>query len=190
MSRKRQSRFRLLPYKALSKRWFLPALLLIPGGVALWWATPNLPLLDPRLAPLAIVISGIGTLIAIYTLLARRAHISCHKNRLVIHTPFYPVAFSYSRIEMIRPVLFHSIFPVDQQKASRRNLYRHIWGKTVIVATLKSYPLPLWWLRLWFHPFLLHPQEKALVLPVEDWMALSRRIESLRSNWRDARQRR
>jgi len=189
MKHKVKTRFRLLPYQALAKRWLSPAILLIPGGVGLWWVAPDIPQFDPRFAPVALIISGIGTLIACYALLARQAHVSCHPNRFTIHTPFYPVAFSYSRIEMIRPVLFHSIYPPEKEKSARRNLYQTIWGKTVIVVTLKSFPLPLWWIRLWFHPYLLHPEEKALILPVEDWMGLSRQLESQRTRWREARPR-
>jgi hypothetical protein len=95
----------------------------------------------------------------------------------------YPVAFSYQRIEMIRPVEFRSIFPPENEKNARRRLYKDMWGKTVVVITVKGYPIPLWWMQLWFHPYLLHPKESAIVLPVDDWMSLSRRLDTLRTTW-------
>jgi extradiol dioxygenase family protein len=186
-----KSRFRLLPYLALSKRWLAPALWLIPGGVVLWRTIPLVPQLDQRYAPAALVISGVGILIAIYALLARQAHVSCHNNRFVVHTPIYPLAFSYQRVEMVRPVEFRTIFPLENEKSARWRLYRNLWGQTVVVVTLKSYPVSVGWMRLWFHPYLLHPKERALVLPVDDWMGLSRRLESLRTTWSEnLRQRR
>lgn len=190
MTQKTKTRFRLWPYVLLSKRWLMPAFWLIPGGLALWWAAPNLFLTDQRLAPLILGISGIGVLLVIYALLARQAQVSCQPNRFVVHTPFYPVAFSYSRVELIRPVLFNTIFPPEKEKRARLQMYFKLWGQTVVVVSLKSYPLPLWWMKFWFHPYLLHPQERALVLPVDDWMGLSRQLEVQRTHWREQRAKR
>lgn len=180
---KKTLRFSLLPYQALAKHWFGPAFLLIPGGILLWWATPQIPQLEQRYPFLGLVVSVAGIIIVMYTFLARRAHVSGHKNNFVVHTPLYPVAFSYQRVEMVRPVEFKSIFPPENEKNARWRLYKNIWGKTVVVINVKGYPFPKWWLRLWFHPYLMHPREMALVLPVEDWMGLSRSLESLRTNW-------
>lgn len=183
-------RFDLLPYQAVAKRWFGPAFWLIPCGILLWWTVPQAPQLEQRYPFLGFVISGIGVLIIIYTLLARHAHISCHKNNFVIHTPFYPIAFSYQRVEMVRPMEFKSIFPPENEKNARWRLYKNIWGKTVVVVNVKGYPLPRWWLRLWLLPYLMHPREIALVLPVEDWMGLSRNLESLRTDWLEGQRQR
>jgi hypothetical protein len=95
MKGKRTPRFRLLPYQALAKHWMGPALWLVPGGIVLWWAVPRLSQLDQRYAPAGLVVAIAGALIVAYASLARRAHISCHKNNFVVHTPLYPVAFSY-----------------------------------------------------------------------------------------------
>lgn len=183
-------KFRLLLYQALAKRWLGPALLLIPGGVLLWWVIPQVPQFDQRYPFLGFVISGVGLLIVIYTLLMRRAHVSCHKNNFVIHTPFYPIAFSYQRVEMVRPVDFKNIFPPEKEKDARWRLYKAIWGRTVVVVNVKGYPIPRWWLRLWIHPYLFHPRETALVFPVEDWMGLSRSLETLRAEWLDVQRQR
>jgi len=37
-----ETRFPLLPYRATTKRWRRPAFLMIPAGVALYWALPLL----------------------------------------------------------------------------------------------------------------------------------------------------
>ncbi len=184
------SKFKLLPYQMLAKRWTGPAFWLIPAGIALGWAIPKLPQLNQQYSFAGWVVAGIGVLLFTYTLLLRRAHIRCHKNNFVIHTPFYPVAFSYQRIEMIRLLDFKSIFSPEKEKKARRQLYADLWGKTVVAVNLKGYPLPLWWLRLWLHPYLLHPGETALVLPVEDWMKLSLKLESLRTAWLETRRQR
>jgi hypothetical protein len=178
-------RFRLLPYQTIAKSWLGPALWLIPGGFLLWWVVPNQPQFDSRYAFVGLIVAGASMLIALYGFLARRAHISCHKNNFVIHTPLYPVAFSYQRITIVRPVDFKSIFPPQDERNARRRFYKDIWGKTVVVISLKGYPIPAWWMRVWIHPYLIHPKETAVVLPVEDWMRLSRSIETLRDAWRE-----
>lgn len=189
MSRKSKNQFRLLPYLVMSSHWFGPACGLIPGGLILWWAAPDLPLPDPRLRTLTLGITIIGGLLAIYTLLAHRARITLHKQHLVIHTPFYPIGFSYARVLMTRPVMFNTIFPPENEKRARWRMYQSIWGRTVVAVDLKAFPMPRWWLEFWMHPYLLHPQEKTLILPVEDWMSLSRQIEERRVRLHENRRR-
>jgi hypothetical protein len=79
VNKRTDSRFPLLPYRMLAKRWRWPTLLLIPAGLALYWVFPDVPNANPRLAPLGLVISLVGLLLFVYTLLMRRAHISCHQ---------------------------------------------------------------------------------------------------------------
>jgi hypothetical protein len=171
----------------LAKRWRWPALLMIPAGIGLYWALPRVPGSIPQLAPLSFVISLVGLLLFIYTLLMSRAHVSCHTSHFVIHTPLYPVAISYQRIERIGSAEFRRLFPPERQKGPIWRLYRRLWGMTVPTISLKALPLPRWWLRLWLHPFLFHPSEVGLVMPVDDWLRFIRSIESLRTEWRERR---
>jgi hypothetical protein len=173
--------FHLLPYRSLARRWRVPAFLMMPAGVALYWAVPQLTPDRPHIAPLALTVSFVGLLIFLYTLLATQARVTCEQNHLTIRTPLYPVVISYQRIDLIRPVEFGSLFPPDKAKAAHLRLYYELWGKTVPTLTLKGYPLPRWWLRFWFHPYLFHPQEIGLVLPMDDWMSFARRLETLRT---------
>ncbi len=194
MNKSSQTRFRLLPYQMLARRWQTPAVLVIVAGAALWWAGRRLDPqrmndlgIQPPTGPLAWVIAIAGGLIVLYTVLARRANIRCESNRLVVHVPLMVVAFSYARVVLTRPVEFRSIFPPEEEKTARFRIYHTLYGKTVPIVDLKGYPLPKWWLRLWLHPYLLHPKETALVVPVEDWMAFTRTLDSLRTRWSENR---
>lgn len=194
MNKSSQTRYRLLPYQMLAKRWRTPALLVVVAGLVLWWTGRGLDPqrmdelgIQPPTGPLALMIAIVGVLIFLYTLLASRASVRCESNRLVVNAPLMVVAFSYARVVLTRPVEFRSIFSPEEEKPARFQIYRTLYGKTVPIIDLKGYPLPKWWLRLWLHPYLLHPKETALVVPVEEWMAFTRTLDSLRTRWRENR---
>ena len=190
MAKSKTPRFPLLPYRILAKRWRLPAFLMIPAGIALTYALPYVPGVNPALAPLGLAVTIVGLLIFAYTVLLGRARISCHDNRFVIHTPFYPVAISYQRIERVGSSEFRRLYPPEKEKAAIWRLYRELWGLTVPTISLKALPMSRRWLRLWVHPYLFHLTECAMVIPVEDWLTFIRQIESLRTQWRERRLRR
>jgi len=182
--------FPLLIYQALVKQWLWPAVGIIFAGGALWGAlrqSSTILHINPAFAPAGLLISGVGGLILGYVLLARRARITCYPNRFVLHTPFYPIAFSYKRMELVRPMEFSNLYPPQAENQTRWQLYQNIWGRTAIVVNLKSYPMPLWWLKLWLHPYLFHPKEIALVFLVENWMGLSQTLDGMRVSWREAK---
>ncbi|TFG72826.1 MAG: hypothetical protein E4H27_01885, partial [Anaerolineales bacterium] len=170
MVEKQKTRFKLLPYQMLARRWMLPAILLIPAGFALRWCVPRFPQLNPASADLGWLISIVGVLLAVYTLLAHQSYVSFHKDHFVIHPPFHPMAVSYNRIKLVHPIEFNLLFPQQKAKNSQYRLYDKIWGKTVPVVMLDGFPLPRWWVKLWFHPFLFHPNENGILLVVDDWM--------------------
>lgn len=181
MATNNEESFHLLPYRMLVQRWRLAAFLMIPAGVGLYWAVPQLMPDRQSIAALALGISIVGLLLSLYTLLAVQARVTCEKDHFTVRTPLYPVAFSYRRIDLVRPVEFSSLYPLEEARAVHRRIYYKLWGKTVPTITLKGYPLPIWWLRLWFHPYLFHPKESGLVLPVDDWMAFTRQLDTLRT---------
>lgn len=178
---KNTSRFPLLLYRHLARRWRMPAFWLIPGGIALWWGAAQNPALRTNTAWLPLLIAIIGAIIFGYTLLAGRACVRSRRATFTLQTPLYPLAISYRRITGIRPVEFVRLFPPEQEKAARRRLVQPLWGKTAVVVDLRAYPMPLWWLKLWLSPYLFAPHNTGLVFVVEDWMGLIRALETERS---------
>lgn len=183
----RSPRYILLPYRILARRWRVPAFLMIPAGLTLAWAFWQAPDTGPRASIAGLIISLIGLLLFIYTLVAARACIRLDQNRFVMQTPLYPVAFSYQRIERVGSAEFRRLFPPEDAKAVTWRLYHDLWGMTMPTISLTGFPLPRWWLRLWFHPYLFHPTETGIVVPIEDWLSFNRQIETLRSQWRERR---
>lgn len=183
----KKNAFPLLIYQTLAQRWSTPAFWLIPLGGALWWAVGDNALLDIRYRGAAWVVSLVGGILTLYCWLLRRAALRCYQTHFVLCAPLYPLAFSYRRIKAVRPFEFSAIFPPLEEKHARWQLYRKLWGKTAVVIDLKGYPFPSWWLRLWFSHYLFHPQETALVLVVDDWMGLTRELETCRTAQRSLR---
>ncbi len=187
MSKKKAKQFPLLVYGAVGKRWRWPAFLLIPAGFVLWWVIQwNEGAVTLR-AWSALVISAVGLLIFLYTLLANAACIRCHARYFTLRTPLYPVVFSYRRVKSVRPVDYAKLRPPQEEKSARWRLYRHLWGRTAVVIDLRSYPLPEWWLRLWVNEYLFHPTATGLVVLTEDWLGLIRQIETHRTALRQKR---
>ncbi len=180
MSKKRGDKFRLLIYERMWQRWAWPSILIIPASVALWWYSPAITIISQRFRALTLVPALVAFIILVYTFLARRrAWVECRPKHLYIHTPFYPIAVSYGRIQDVRPQQFSHIFDPVQEKPARRRWLHPYWGKTVLVVDLSSYPLSRIWLRLWLSLYVLHPP--GLVLLVDNWMALSRQLDDFRT---------
>ena len=110
--------FHLLPYRMLAQRWRTLSFLLIPAGGALYWVVPQWLPHQAHLAPLAWGMSCVGLLLFLYTLLAARTRVTCERDHFTVRTPLCPIAFSYRRISVVRPVEFGSL-PRYALKAKR-----------------------------------------------------------------------
>lgn len=181
MAEKQKTRYKLLPYQILAQHWMLPAILLIPAGFGFRWGVSRLTELNPASADFGWLISIAGALLTLYSLLAHQSHVSFQKDHFTIHAPIHPMAISYKRVKLVHPIEFSLLFPPQKAKRSQYRLYHKLWGKTVPVVMLEGLPFPRWWLKLWFHPFLLHPDEQGILLVVDEWMACSRTLDTFRT---------
>ena len=177
----RIKRFPLLLYRAVERRWRGAAFWLMPAGAAFWYALRYGDPPMPDLSWCGAVIGGIGALLWLYTRLLRRAAVLCTPKGLLIRTPFYTLGLSYRRVEAARPVTFATLYSPQAEKGARRRLYDGVWGKTAIVVDLKSYPLSPRLMRLWLPRYLFLPDGRGFVFVVEDWMGLSRCIDTYRN---------
>ncbi len=192
MTRRRKTvkRFPLLLYRAVARRWRGAAFWLMPAGAALWYALRYGDPPAPELSWCGAVVGGIGALLWLYTHLLRRAAVLCTPKGILVRTPLYTMGISYRRVETVRPTTFASLYPAHAEKAARRRLYEGIWGKTAIVVDLKSTPLSPRLMRLWLPRYLFLPEGRGLVFVVEDWMGLSRCLDTYRNAYLMRRSRR
>jgi hypothetical protein len=130
--------------------------------------------------------------IAIVRLIASRVpYIQCSERNVKIQTPFYPIVISYKRIQETRPNTQFHVF--GEAKLSRGDMKTvlgdKVGGQTVLILEMNSWPMSLRWMRFWMGRLMLTPDDRALVLWVEDWMTLNRELSDYRDRWRE-RQRR
>jgi hypothetical protein len=182
MVERQKTRFRLLPYQILARRWMVPAILLIPAGIAFRWGVPQIEIFESNYADFGWVISIVGGLLTVYAIMASLSCVVFQKERFILRAPLYPLAVSYKRIKLVHPIELRLLFPKKQIKRMHYRLYYKLWGMTVPVVMLEGLPLPRWWIKLWFHPLLIHPDEDGIILVVKDWMGCSRALDSMRTD--------
>ena len=155
-------------------------------GVLWWFAPARVPLLSSDLALTALlVVIVLCALLFLYTLIGPAlSYVQCFPTYLLVSTPLFRVAISYSRIRSVRPVLFT---PRDIRWSQRRFLEPFL-GMTVVAVYLKSYPLNEKLLRLWLNPYMFAPDITGFLFHTQDWMATSRDIDGYRTEWKTRRQ--
>ncbi len=169
----------LLIYGRLFAQWRVPSLLISLICLGLAWVAPG-PLADDRVRALLLVGALAGLLLFGYALIGPRlSYVQCRPTHLLLATPFFPLAISYSRIYTVRPVPFE---PANVHW-TQAEIVRPFVGVTMLALDLKSYPVSRRWLRLLLNPFLLPSNFLGFQLVVADWMALSRDIEMYRGQW-------
>jgi hypothetical protein len=148
----------------------------------LWWFAPNLPWLSSEAAQFALLITTVLCgMLFLYTLIGPAlAYVQCFPTHLRVSTPLFRLAISYSRMGTARPVQFT---PWDVRWSQRRFLEPFL-GATALLLDLKRYPLSERWLRLWLNEYMFPHNATGLIFHTPDWMALSREIESYRSEWK------
>lgn len=185
--KKRTARFPLLVYTPL-RRWGSLGLLTALLVGAFWLLMPRI--LGPTpLRPLALLAALAGAALFVYGRFAPRvAHVRCEPTGLRLQGPLMPLLISYRRVEGTRLAPLAKVFDLQKDRAARRWPQAY-WGMTAVLVDLKGYPVPPWWLRLWFDRHLFLPNGTGLVLLVEDWLALSQQLDSAISAYRARRAR-
>lgn len=178
-------RYRLLLYDRLFAMLRGPALLNTIVCAGLWWFAPYVPLLATPLSQAAVLtIALVCGLLFLYAWIGPRlSYVQCLPNALRVSTPLYRLAISYSRIRTARPIQF---VPTGLTWSQHR-LVEPFIGRTVVFIDLTAYPMGERWLRLWFSEFMFAVDATGLILITEDWMTLSRDIDSHRSRWKTRR---
>jgi hypothetical protein len=171
----------LLLYARQFALWRGPGLIvgLLAGALA-WWAPGPVALAQVRIPLFGASI--VGFVIYLYALIGPRlSYVQCLPNYILLSTPFFRLAISYSRVRTTRPVPFTP----GEVSWSAENLVAPFRGQTMVALDLNRYPIQLRWLRFWLMDYLLPKNFIGFQFLVKEWMALSLNIDSQRAAWKN-----
>lgn len=187
------TRYRLRLYQRLFGMLVWPAFLLAIGAYVLWWIALDYSILSAGRGFLLLVVILSGLLYVFSLVAPVFCFVQCRADYLLVSTPFYRLTISYSRLGSITPVNFGTKYPFNQQRWSQRRFLGPLFREqktgqlTVVSVEVKKFPLPLWWLKLWFNDYMFNPTAAGFLFMVADWLALSHQLEDYREAWRSRR---
>jgi hypothetical protein len=178
-------RHRLLLYTRLFGMMRVPTFLITVLSGVLWWYASEVPWLANDLSQWGllgvIIVCGV---LCLYALVGPwLSYVRCFPKYLLVNTPLYRLVISYSRIRTVRPVKFAP----EKRTWSQEQFLEPFLGRTVVMVDLNGYPVSEKWLRIWLNKFMFTPEATGLLFITQDWMALSRDIETHRSEWKTRR---
>ncbi len=186
--RRRSPRFRLILYRAMIKRHRLPAFLLgfmlAILGVLTWFRWISWP--EPPLDRWLLAGGIISLLYWFFTLIGPLlAYVQPRADHIRVQTPVYRINISYRRIRNTRPVDITKTFTQASTPRGFRRPIRQFYGATALGLDMRSWPLPRWFLALFLGRMMLAPDQPGLILIVDNWIELSKHIESMMGAWSD-----
>ena len=114
-------------------------------------------------------------------------YVQCSERNIKIQAPLYQVVFSYKRVHETRPnTLFHVFEKGGLSRGERKFVLDDKYGgQTAVIVEMNSWPMGMRWMRFWLGNLVFSSDNRALVLWVDDWMALNREISDYKDRWRD-----
>jgi|GEM_PF-4345445 hypothetical protein len=117
-----------------------------------------------------------------FVVMMRRASIQVREKFLRLQGPVVGYNISYGRIHSVTSGKMEQHYQFDELRKGERATIKPYYGSTCIFIELSSFPRSIRWRGLWFPRILFSANRRGLICHVEDWMALSRDIESARSH--------
>ncbi len=151
-----------------------------------WVNVPWVRDLDWLLLLIGIVVLVVAVLRVIA---ASLPYVQCSERNIKIQAPLYQIVFSYKRVRETRPNTLFYVFGKGRLSRGERKfvLDDKIGGQTAVIIEMNSWPMSLRWMRFWLGNLVFSADNRALVLWVEDWMALNREISDYQGRWRERR---
>jgi hypothetical protein len=126
-------------------------------------------------------VGGAVILISLIMLIMRKsAYVQPFSDYLLLATPFLRLKISYRRIRRATSANLAVLFPPRSLHGFKREILEPLFKLTAVVVELNSLPMPITTLRLFLSPFFFKDKTPHLVILVQDWMAFSTELESLR----------
>lgn len=123
----------------------------------------------------------VGLIWAYYALLAPRAYIQLQDKYFRLQGPLMGKNVSYGRIHSVSPAYMSQHYSADRLKGREKAILQPFLNATCVFIELRNFPKSFRWRKLWFPRYIFGTSRKGIICCVEDWMDLSRQIESART---------
>jgi len=121
-----------------------------------------------------------------YAVLMRRASIQARPGTFRWQGPLVGYNISYGRIFSVASGNMEQHYSKDQLNRWERSVLKPFFHTTCVFIELNSYPPRLKRRRLWFPRIFFGPHRIGFICHVDDWMALSREIDTARGVRKEA----
>lgn len=174
-------KYPLLTQRRISRRmrWKLVLLALVMLGLGLYDQFTGI--LGPNWLWLWLALLAVTLMWFYYAVLARRAAIHVEKAFVRLQGPLYGRKISYGRIKLVTPAKLEQHYAYNGLSPGERSLLEPFFHRTCAFVELSSYPKAFKWRRFWFPRTLFGTNKKGLLCYVDDWMAFSQDLDSVRA---------
>ncbi len=118
-----------------------------------------------------------------YAVLMRRTAIHVAPAFVRLQGPLTSCKISYGRIQLVTPGKLDQHYSYKSLSLGERPALKPLFHRTCAFVELNSYPKAFKWRRLWFPRTLFGTSKKGLLCHVDDWMAFSQDLESVRARY-------
>lgn len=175
------SKYPLLYQRRVSQRMSWKLALLIASMLALGIYDQFTSVLGSNWLFLWLALLATVVLWFYYAVMLRRAAIHIAPTHLRLQGPFYGRKISHDRIEIITPGKLDQHYNYKRLSAGERSLLDPLYHRTCAFIEMSSYPKAFKRRRWWFPRTLFGTRKKGLLCYVDDWMAFSQELESVRA---------
>lgn len=171
----------LVIYSHMIDRWWPAIFALGAALLSVAWAVYSRGFEQWRWLGMA-GISGLNIFIGFLLLVVRKsAYVQAFNDHLRLVTPFFRLSISYRRIRRTSSTNLGALFPPNSISKWQAEIIRPIANMAVIVIELNAFPVPQSSLRLFLSPLFFKDKTPHFVILVDDWMAFSSELESMRT---------
>jgi len=175
-------RFPLLVYEGQWEAVLWPAILVLLGCVAMFLWNP--PALRPYGFVWLIAAVLVVALLAYRWWAKRQSYVEVREEDFVVRVPFGQLVVPLGQVRISRPTVLHQHFHREDMEKRGMGPIRPYLGHSAIVVELKEWPCPPEWIRRRLGPYFVAADCEGLVLVVEDWLTLHRRLDVAVEAWR------
>ena len=177
-------RYSLVIYTRMMDRWW-PVIFFI-GLALLALAWPFYSDLYARLIESWrwMTLAGLGAIVIFISLtmlvMRKSAYVQPFSDHLRLATPFLRMNISYRRVRRTTTASMSMLFPPKSLRGLKRDIIEPLASMTAVIIELNAMPMPASVLRFFLSPFFFKDRTPHLVLLVQNWMAFSTELESMR----------